>query len=159
MDFLQHTLDGLLEAGPYALVGLGLTLGFGVLRRVNLAYGAGAMLGAYAGSWLHVRVGWPAWAVLPVVAALTALAGMYVQWLCFAGTDRAVGTPQRAEHSLDAVAVSIGLDHRPDARVGRAHAGLVQVVFKGCRVDGGEDRAGHGNATGKGSRAQKGRVL
>lgn len=96
MDFLQHTLDGLLEAGPYALVGLGLTLGFGVLRRVNLAYGAGAMLGAYAGSWLHVRLGWPAWAVLPVVAALTALAGVYVQWLCFAGTDRAVGTPQRA---------------------------------------------------------------
>lgn len=96
MDFLQHTLDGLLEAGPYALVGLGLTLGFGVLRRVNLAYGAGAMLGAYAGSWLHVRLGWPAWAVLPSVVALTALVGLYVRWLCFADTDRAVGTPQRA---------------------------------------------------------------
>lgn len=96
MDVLQHTLDGLLEAGPYALVGLGLTLGFGVLRRVNLAYGAIAMLGAYAGSWLHVRAAWPAWAVLPCVVALTALVGLYVRWLCFADTDRTVGTPQRA---------------------------------------------------------------
>ena len=46
LSLAQRTLDGLLEAGPYALVALGLTLGFGTLRRVNLAYGAGAMLGA-----------------------------------------------------------------------------------------------------------------
>jgi branched-subunit amino acid ABC-type transport system permease component len=96
MEFLQRTLDGLLEAGPYALVGLGLTLGFGMLRRVNLAYGAGAMLGAYLGSWLHVRMGWPALAVLPCVVLAAALAGLYVQWLCFYDTDRSSGMPQRA---------------------------------------------------------------
>ncbi len=96
MEFLQRTLDGLLEAGPYALVGLGLTLGFGMLRRVNLAYGAGAMLGAYAGSWLHVRLGWSPLAVLPCVVLFAALAGLYVQWLCFHGTDRATGSAQRA---------------------------------------------------------------
>lgn len=96
MELLQRTLDGLLEAGPYALVGLGLTLGFGILRRVNLAYGAGAMLGAYAGSWLHVRLDWPVWAVLPAVVGITALTGLYVQWLCFGHTDRATGSPQRA---------------------------------------------------------------
>jgi branched-subunit amino acid ABC-type transport system permease component len=96
MELLQRTLDGLLEAGPYALVGLGLTLGFGMLRRVNLAYGAGAMLGAYAGSWLHVRLGWAPLVVLPCVAAITALTGLYVQWLCFHDTDRAIGAPQRA---------------------------------------------------------------
>ncbi len=96
MEFLQRSLDGLLEAGPYALVGLGLTLGFGMLRRVNLAYGAGAMLGAYLGSWLHVRLGWSALAVLPCVVLAAALAGLYVQWLCFPGTDRAMGSAQRA---------------------------------------------------------------
>ena len=100
MDFLQRTLDGLLEAGPYALVGLGLTLGFGMLRRVNLAYGAGAMLGAYLGSWLHVRMAWPALAVLPVVVLAAALSGLYVQWLCFHDTDRSTGTPQRASMTV-----------------------------------------------------------
>ncbi len=100
MDFLQRSLDGLLEAGPYALVGLGLTLGFGMLRRVNLAYGAGAMLGAYLGSWLHVRLGWPAMVVLPSVAVANALAGLYVQWLCFHDADRSIGKPQRASMTV-----------------------------------------------------------
>lgn len=100
MEFFQRTLDGLLEAGPYALVGLGLTLGFGMLRRVNLAYGAGAMLGAYTGSWLHVRMDWPIWAVLPAVIVTTALTGLYVQWLCFGETDRTSGSAQRASPAV-----------------------------------------------------------
>jgi branched-chain amino acid transport system permease protein len=100
MDFLQRTLDGLLEAGPYALVGLGLTLGFGILRRVNLAYGASAMVGAYAGSWLHVRLDWPVWAVLPCVVLVTALTGLYVQWLCFTDTEQSTGSAQRASSAV-----------------------------------------------------------
>jgi branched-chain amino acid transport system permease protein len=83
IDLLQRTLDGLLMAGPYALVGLGLTLGFGTLKRINLAYGAGAMLAAYVGSWLHVRHGVPAVGVAVAVIVITALAGLYVEWLCF----------------------------------------------------------------------------
>jgi branched-chain amino acid transport system permease protein len=83
IDLLQRTLDGLLMAGPYALVGLGLTLGFGTLRRINLAYGAGAMLAAYVGSWLHVRHGVPVLGVALAVVMITALAGLYVEWLCF----------------------------------------------------------------------------
>ena len=43
---LQTTLDGLLDGASYALVGLGLSLTFGSLRRLNLAYGATAMLAA-----------------------------------------------------------------------------------------------------------------
>jgi branched-chain amino acid transport system permease protein len=85
IELLQRTLDGLMEAGPYALVGLGLTLGFGTLRRVNLAYGAGAMLAAYAGAWLHARYAVPAPLVLLVVLGVAALVGLYVEWLCFPG--------------------------------------------------------------------------
>ena len=46
LELLQRTLEGLLEAGPYALIGLGLTISFGVLRRINLAFGATALLAA-----------------------------------------------------------------------------------------------------------------
>lgn len=121
MELLQRTLDGLLEAGPYALIGLGLTLGFGMLRRVNLAYGAGAMLGAYAGSWLQVRLGWPAWAVLPCVATVTALAGLYVQWLCFHGTDQTTGSPQRASQPVS------GADAREVAALAASFAVWMQL--------------------------------
>lgn len=87
IELLQRTLDGLLDGASYALVGLGLTLTFGTLRRLNLAYGATAMLGAYVGAWLHLRFGAPAWAVAMAVVAVAALAGLYVEWLCFAGTS------------------------------------------------------------------------
>jgi branched-chain amino acid transport system permease protein len=121
MELLQRTLDGLLEAGPYALMGLGLTLGFGLLRRVNLAYGAGAMAGAYAGSWLHVRLGWPALAVWPVVLATTAAVGLYVQWLCFHGTDRTDDTPQRGRLPVN------GADAREVAAMAASFAVWMQL--------------------------------
>ena len=83
IDLLQRTLDGLLDGGAYALVGLGLTLTFGTLRRINLAYGAGAMLAAYCGAWLHQRLAVPAVGVLIAVVAVAAVIGLYVEWLCF----------------------------------------------------------------------------
>jgi branched-subunit amino acid ABC-type transport system permease component len=101
MLWLQRTLDGILEAGPYALIGLGLTLGFGVLRRLNLAYGATAMLAAYLGSWLHLRTGWPMGVVWLSVIGATVVAGRYVEWLCFEGplgsADRTGSALQRRQ--------------------------------------------------------------
>lgn len=81
---LQRTVDGLLDGASYALVGLGLTLTFGTLRRLNLAHGAVAMLAAYAGAWLFLRLQMPAWGVALAVVAVAGLAGLYVEWLCFA---------------------------------------------------------------------------
>ena len=85
IELLQRTLDGLQDGASYALVGLGLTLTFGTLRRLNLAYGAVAMLGAYAGAWLHLRFAMPAWGVALAVVAVATVAGLYVEWMCFAG--------------------------------------------------------------------------
>lgn len=94
---LQRTVDGLLDGSAYALVGLGLTLTFGTLRRLNLAYGAGAMLAAYVGAWLHQRHGAPAWAVAAAVVATAAVVGLYVERLCFArGADADADAPRRA---------------------------------------------------------------
>jgi branched-chain amino acid transport system permease protein len=84
IELVQRTLDGALDGASYALVGLGLTLSFGVLRRLNLAYGAGAMLAAYLGAWAFARFGLPWWAVAAIVVAAAGLIGLYVEWLCFA---------------------------------------------------------------------------
>ena len=48
IDFLQNTLDGLTLGSSYALLAVGFTLIFGVLRRANLSYGPAIMLGCYA---------------------------------------------------------------------------------------------------------------
>lgn len=95
-DLLQRTLDGLLDGSSYALVGLGLSLTFGTLRRLNLAYGAGAMLAAYVGAWLYARYGAPTWLVgLTVIGAAT-LIGLYVERLCFAGHSAPAANAARA---------------------------------------------------------------
>jgi branched-chain amino acid transport system permease protein len=83
-DLVQNTLDGVALGATYALLALGFTLIFGVLRRANLAYGPAIMFGAYAATWasehFHTNL-----VFLAVVAlGATVLAGAYVERVCFA---------------------------------------------------------------------------
>jgi branched-chain amino acid transport system permease protein len=83
-DFLQNTLDGLAAGAAYALLALGFTLIFGVLRRANLAYGPAIMLGAYAATLasLHFHLSLLLLCLTAVLASV--LAGVYVERLAFA---------------------------------------------------------------------------
>jgi branched-chain amino acid transport system permease protein len=83
-DLGQNTLDGLAAGSTYALLALGFTLIFGVLRRANLAYGPAIMLGAYAATWTSVNFGAGLLLLGTVTLAVTVLAGTYVERLCFA---------------------------------------------------------------------------
>src|SRR5262245_20258411 len=46
-EFVQHIVNGLIIGGGYALMGIGLTLIFGIMRVVNFAHGEFYMLGAF----------------------------------------------------------------------------------------------------------------
>jgi branched-chain amino acid transport system permease protein len=83
-DFLQNSLDGIGLGASYALLALGFTLIFGVLRRANLSYGPAIMLGAYAATFasLHFHA---SLLLLGLVAVLGSVAaGAYVERLAFA---------------------------------------------------------------------------
>lgn len=62
---LQAVLTGVLMAGIYALVAVGLTLIFGVVRIVNFAQGEFVMLGMYVSFWL-----WKLWGIDPYLSLL-----------------------------------------------------------------------------------------
>ena len=46
-QFLQHVLNGVVLGGTYALLGIGLTLIFGIMRVVNFTHGELYAFGAY----------------------------------------------------------------------------------------------------------------
>jgi branched-chain amino acid transport system permease protein len=100
-DFLQNTLDGLAAGASYALLALGFTLIFGVLRRANLSYGPAIMLGAYAATWasLHFHTGLVLLFAVMLVTGI--LAGAYVERLAFA--------PHRSASPIAAMVASFAL--------------------------------------------------
>jgi hypothetical protein len=77
-DFAQNTLDGVMLGSAYALLALGFTLIFGVLRRANLAYGPAIMLGAYAATWVNLSFRPGLFILALVTIAGATLAGAYV---------------------------------------------------------------------------------
>lgn len=72
--FVQSLLLGLLQGGLYALLAVGLSLVFGILRVVNFAHGEFAMLGSFAAVFVVGMLGLPVWTGL--IAAAVAGAGI-----------------------------------------------------------------------------------
>ncbi len=83
-DLVQNTLDGIGLGAAYALLALGFTLIFGVLRRANLAYGPAIMLGAYAATWASLQFQSGLLLLAAIAVGASVLAGVYVEKLCFA---------------------------------------------------------------------------
>lgn len=83
VDFMQNCLDGLMIGSSYALLAIGFTLIFGVMRRLNLSYGPSIMLGAFFGTLLYLEfeAGGLVVALGTIFGAV--LAGIYVERLCF----------------------------------------------------------------------------
>lgn len=84
VDLIQNTIEGLAIGSAYALLALGFTLIFGVLGRLNLAYGASIMIGLYAGIYVqqYWQAGWFAVAMATLLG--TVIAGIYIERMCFA---------------------------------------------------------------------------
>ena len=83
-DLVQNTLDGLAAGASYALLAVGFTLIFGVLRRVNLSYGPAIMFGCYAATWASLSMTSSVLLLLGIAVAGSVFAGFYVERLCFA---------------------------------------------------------------------------
>lgn len=75
--FVQSLVLGLMQGGIYALLAVGLSLVFGILRVVNFGHGEFAMLGAFGAVFAVSTLGLPVWlglAAAALVGAAVALA-------------------------------------------------------------------------------------
>jgi len=75
----QAVVNGLLIGGIYALVSIGVTLIFGVVKIVNFAQGEFVMIGMYVSYWLASRAGVDPLASLVVSMPLLFVVGMLLQ--------------------------------------------------------------------------------
>jgi branched-chain amino acid transport system permease protein len=81
LDLIQVAVSGLLLGGVYALLSVGLTLIFGVVRIINFAHGELLMIGMYITFWFFVLTGVnPYLSVVAVIPALF-LIGVIIQRL------------------------------------------------------------------------------
>jgi branched-chain amino acid transport system permease protein len=78
-QFLQATVNGLLQGGLLALVAVGFSLVWGVMNIVNLAHGAIVLVGAYIAWKLNADAGVPPLLGMVVAAAALLVAGYLVQ--------------------------------------------------------------------------------
>lgn len=81
---LLTALEGLAYGGLYALLGLGFFLTYGVLRRIDLAYGTVVMTSVYVGAMIAGGLGQPWYVVLALTLSVGIPLSLFVAWLAFA---------------------------------------------------------------------------
>src|SRR3954469_10874034 len=114
-EFLQQLINGLSLGAIYALIALGYTMVYGVLRFINFAHGdvymVGAFSGFYLGRWLmgmgmqsSVLLG-----IIVLVGAMTicAAAGLLIERLCY----RPLRNRPRLTVLITAIGVSLFLEY------------------------------------------------
>ena len=85
-DFVYITQtvgDGLLFGSTYALIGIGFTLIFGAMGKLNMTYAAASLAGAYVGLAAFTFVNAPALVVFLVSALASGLVGFIAYLTCF----------------------------------------------------------------------------
>lgn len=77
--FFQNMTNGVLIGGVYALIGIGLTLVFGVMRTINFAHGDFVVLGMYSAVLFNLVLGWDPYLSLLVAMPVGFLTGVAVE--------------------------------------------------------------------------------
>lgn len=107
-ELTRHLIDGMMFGSLYALIALGYTMVYGVLRLINFAHGDVFMVGAYAGFF---AAGWLAadTAPHPLKTALILGYAMLVCVLLGLAIERLAYRPLRNAPRLTALITAIGV--------------------------------------------------
>jgi branched-chain amino acid transport system permease protein len=104
---IQQIINGLAQGAIYALIAVGYTMVYGVLRLINFAHGdvymVGAMVGVYAADWMHIREpGWGAFLLVMLSSMLVCgVLGFLIEILAY--------RPLRNQPRLTALITAIGV--------------------------------------------------
>jgi branched-chain amino acid transport system permease protein len=77
--FVQSVVSGVLTGSLYAMIAVGLTIVFGVMRIINLAHGEMVMLGMFGAYWSYTLFGLDPFLSIVIWAPVMFAAGMLIQ--------------------------------------------------------------------------------
>jgi branched-chain amino acid transport system permease protein len=104
---LQQCINGLQLGAVYALIALGYTMVYGVLRLINFAHGDIFMLGAFIAYYLISRFGIPIYFVFAITMIATAFAGYIIEKVAY----KPLRNAPRISLLITAVGVSLFLEY------------------------------------------------
>ncbi len=100
-QFLQQTINGLSIGSIYALIALGYTMVYGIIKLINFAHGEIFMFGAYMGMLGITMLGLPFYAAFVLSMVLTAILGVVI--------ERVAYKPLRNSSRIAALITAIGV--------------------------------------------------
>ena len=102
MEFLSYLINGISLGSIYAIIALGYTMVYGIIRMINFAHGDILMGGAYFVFFGTFAYGWP-WGVAAIIAILGAsVLGVVVERVAY----RPLRDAPRISALISAIAVS-----------------------------------------------------
>jgi branched-chain amino acid transport system permease protein len=101
LDVVQQALNGFLFGSSYALIGIGFTMIFGVMEKLNLAFGVTALGGAYAALLVFRLTHGPFLLVFLASVVAAGLIGLVVEVTCFRWMPR--------DYPLAALMATVGM--------------------------------------------------
>ena len=120
-QLLQQLINGLSLGSIYALIALGYTMIYGILKLINFAHGDIYMVGAYIGYIATTVFHLPFFPSLLIAMAGAALVGMLI--------ERVAYRPMRNAPRIAILITAIGKRHDPSGITAAAY-----VFFGFCRV-------------------------
>ena len=127
--FVQQLINGLNIGAIYALIALGYTMVYGILRLINFAHGDIYMVGAFAGYFIALKLGLgPSWGGLLFVLlgsmVVAAIIGMAIERFAY----RPVRKFARMTTLITAIGVSLLLENLFVALFGGQGRGFPQLI-------------------------------
>ena len=102
-QFLQQLINGLSLGSIYALIALGYTMVYGIIKLINFAHGDIYMLGAYIGFICTAQLGMGFFSALMTAMALCALIGVVIERIAY--------KPLRNATRITALITAIGVSY------------------------------------------------
>jgi len=122
----QLLVNGFIAGSIYALVAVGYTLIYGILKFINFAHGEIFMLGAYGAFFLVVRCKINIFIAFPLTMFLVALAGVIIERLAY----RPLRNASRLVTLLSAIGISICLQNIVALFFGNEMRSIRQGIIK-----------------------------